>query len=136
MNIAVRNRKEDEVEVRGFRFVFRRFSMDVRSLSGNWRMRVLCTEHSWGYLRESLRQGRMDNLEGFAVIMYSLAVSLTKDQKLVSDVTRDIKAYATRMERAAAKEGRMSEEEEAAALLHETMVAEKVEKKLNKRYRK
>lgn len=130
------NRRMETVEVGGFRFVFRRFSMMVRSLSDNWRMRVLCGEHTYGYLRESLRQGRMDNLEGFAVVVYSLAVSLTKDQKLVSDVTRDIKAYATRMERQAEKEAKRTEKEpDDEILMVERMAGEDL-KKLNKKYRK
>ena len=136
-NIALRNRKESEEVINGFRFTFRRFSMEIRSLSDNFRLRVLCTEHSWGYLRESMKQGRKDNLEGYAVIMYSLAVNLTKDQKLVADVTRDIKGFAARLERQAAKmaKEKMSEAEEAGVLLHETMVAEAAEKELNKKNR-
>lgn len=138
-NIALRNRKESEEVINGFRFTFRRFSMEIRSLSDNFRLRVLCTEHSWGYLRESMKQGRKDNLEGYAIIMYSMAVNLTKDQKLVADVTRDIKGFAARLERQAqkaAKEEKMSEGEEAGILLHETMVAEAAEKELNKKNRK
>lgn len=136
MVLTLTNRKIESVEVGGFRFVFRKYSMLVRSLSDNWRMRVLCGEHTYGYLLESLRQKRLDNLHGYAVIMYSLAVSLTKDQKLVSDVTRDIKAYASRVERQAAKEVKRTEKESDDEVLLVERMAEESARKLNKRYKK
>lgn len=136
MLFALTNSKVKEVEVGGFRFVFRKYSMLVRSLSDNWRMRVLCGEHTYGYLLESMRQNRLDNLQGFAVIMYSLAVSLTKDQKLVSDVTRDIKAYAARVDRQAEKEAKRAEKESDEEILLVERMAEENAKKLNKKNRK
>ena len=136
MLFALTNSKVKEVEVGGFRFVFRKYSMLVRSLSDNWRMRVLCGEHTYGYLLESMRQNRLDNLQGFAVIMYSLAVSLTKDQKLVSDVTRDIKAYAVRVDRQAEKEAKRTEKESDEEILLVERMAEENAKKLNKKNRK
>lgn len=120
----VSNRKEGSVEVGGFRFVFRKYSMLVRSLSDNWRMRVLCGEHAYGYLRESWRQNRKENLEGYAVILYSLAVSLTRDSKLVNDVTRDIKAYAARVDRQAQKEAKRTEKESDSEILMTERVME------------
>lgn len=136
MVFTLTNRKIESVEVGGFRFVFRKYSMLVRSLSDNWRMRVLCGEHAYGYLLESLRQKRLDNLQGYAVIMYSLAVSLTKDQKLVSDVTRDVKAYAARVERQAAKEVKRTEKDSDDEVLLVERMAEENARKLNKRYKK
>ena len=136
MLFTLTNSKVKEVEVGGFRFVFRKYSMLVRSLSDNWRMRVLCAEHTYGYLLESMRQNRMDNLQGYAVIMYSLAVSLTKDQKLVSDVTRDVKAYAARVERQAEKEAKRTEKESDEEILLVERMAEENAKKLNKKNRK
>lgn len=136
MLFALTNSKVKEVEVGGFRFVFRKYSMLVRSLSDNWRMRVLCGEHTYGYLLESMRQNRLDNLQGYAVIMYSLAVSLTKDQKLVSDVTRDIKAYAVRVDRQAEKEAKRAEKESDEEILLVERMAEENAKKLNKKNRK
>ena len=136
MLFALTNSKVKEVEVGGFRFVFRKYSMLVRSLSDNWRMRVLCGEHTYGYLLESMRQNRLDNLQGYAVIMYSLAVSLTKDQKLVSDVTRDIKAYAARVDRQAEKEAKRAEKESDEEILLVERMAEENAKKLNKKNRK
>jgi hypothetical protein len=136
MLFTLTNSKVKEVEVGGFRFVFRKYSMLVRSLSDNWRMRVLCGEHAYGYLLESMRQNRLDNLHGYAVIMYSLAVSLTKDQKLVSDVTRDVKAYAARVDRQAEKEAKRTEKESDSEILLVERMAEENAKKLNKKNKK
>ena len=121
------------VEVGGFKWTFRKYSMTVRSLSENWQMRVLCGEHSYGYLLESLSQGKTDNLHGYAIIMYSLAVSLTRDEKLVSDVTRDIKAYAARVDRQAEKEARKSEKVSDEEILAVERMAEENAKALKKK---
>lgn len=134
------NRKLETAEVGGFKYVFRKYSMTVSSLSENFKMRILCGEHAYGYLLTALRHNKEENLGGYALMLYSLAVSLTRDQKLVSDVTRDIKGYAARVEREAEKEAKrtknVSDEE---ILMTERMAQENIrslKKKIDKNEKK
>lgn len=127
------NRKQESVELGGFIWTFRKYSMEVRSLSENFKMRLLCGEHAYGYLMTALRHDKKENLEGYALIMYTLAVSLTRDQKLVSDVTRDIKMYASRLERQAEKEAKRSKNEDDNEILVAERMAEENARKLNKK---
>lgn len=120
------DRKVRELEIRGFKYVFRKYSMEVRSISRNFSCTVLCSEHPWGYLRVSSEKGKEKNLEGYATLMYILGTSLTRDQKLVDDITRDVKSYYARLERKASKAAPAeSEVEEMVTLFNEKQIYEK-----------
>ena len=77
-------------ELGGFKVVFRRYWMDVRSLSDNFRLRVMVSEHPYGYLFFSLKNGHMDNIKGFCHYVYALTMSITTDQKLANEVQRSL----------------------------------------------
>lgn len=95
----------------GFRYVFRRYTLELRTVSGNWRMRVTACEHPWAYLRASVEQGREDNVFGFANVLYYLTMTMTTDQRLVDDVQKALVDYDRRLEE---NVGEDSEEEKAA----------------------
>lgn len=94
---GIANRKKREIIIGGFRFIFRSYTLDISSISRSWSMRLLCSEHPYGYLLASLNQGNQENLHGYAMTLFMQATSLTKDQKLVKDVQRDCEAYMKRL---------------------------------------
>lgn len=97
----------------GFRYVFRRYTLELRTVSGNWRTRVTACEHPWAYLRASVEQGREDNVFGFANVLYYLTMTMTTDQRLVDEVQKALVDYETRLAERE-KSGEDPEEEKAA----------------------
>ena len=62
----------------GFSWVFRRFWMEISTISGNFRMRVTAGEHPFGYLVA----GKSDeNIEGYCQTVYTVAMLLTTEDK-------------------------------------------------------
>lgn len=116
-------------EYGAFRWTFRRFWVDVETLSGNFKMRFTADEHPYGYL---LAGKDDENIKGFCQYMYTLGKVLTTEQKLVDDIEKALKRYEKRLVDAAAKEEAESgidpEAEEKAALEFEKSVQEFVEK--------
>lgn len=100
---GIANRKQKELIIGGFKFVFRSYTLDISSISKSWSMRLLCSEHPYGYLLASLRQGNQENLHGYAMTLFIQSTSLTKDQKLVKDVQRDCELYMKRLLRESEK---------------------------------
>lgn len=110
----VRNRKRKEVKVTAFNVVFRDYSMSIESESGNFAMNLECTTHPFGYLAASVAQDKVDNLHGYALMMYVLATELTRDERLNRDVTNAINRHVAREEAKAAET--VNESSELAAL--------------------
>ena len=123
--LNVMNPVEASGEKGGFRYVFRRYTLDLRTVSGNWRMRVTACEHPFGYLRASVEQGKEDNVFGFANVLYYLTMTLTTDQRLVDEVHKALVDYETRLEEKEKAED--DPEEEKAAMEEVRGVQEYVE---------
>lgn len=92
-----RNKVEYNFEFGGFKVVFRRFWLEIESVSENFKVRFLASEHPYGYLYVSAKQGRLDNIHGFCAYIYKLSHTLTTDNKLVEDVTKAMKNYEKRL---------------------------------------
>ena len=106
----------------GFKWVFRRFWLEITTLSGNFKARFTAAEHPYGYLLA----GKDDaNIEGFCQTMYEIGMLLTTDQGFVNDIQKAIRKYSTRLE----KQSKVEEDEieEKIALETERQVQEKVE---------
>lgn len=142
--LKVANPVEVSGEKGGFRYVFRRYTLDLRTVSGNWRMRVTACENPFGYLRASVEQGREDNVFGFANVLYYLTMTMTTDQRLVDEVQKALVDYEKRLEE---KERAEDDPEEEKAALEEVkgvqdyveMCAKerrKYEKDVNRRFKK
>ena len=82
----------------GFKYKFKRFWMEIETVSGNWKMRSTASENPYGYLLASVNAKNEDNVYGLAEIMYMLQALLTVDQKLVDDVKKALENYEKRME--------------------------------------
>ena len=106
----------------GFKWVFRRFWLEITTLSGNFKARFTAAEHPYGYLLA----GKDDvNIEGFCQTVYEVSMLLTTDQGFVNDIQKAIRKYSTRLE----KQSKVEEDEieEKIALETERQVQEKVE---------
>lgn len=111
-------------EAGGFRWTFRRFWLDITTVSGNFKVRFIADEHPYGYLAA----GKDDtNIHGFARIMYEVGKLLTTDQEFVDDVTNAIVNYNSRLEKQAAGEVVEDETQEKIALEEVKQVQEFVE---------
>lgn len=82
----------------GFKYKFRRFWLEIETVSGNWKMRSTASENPYGYLVASVNAKNEDNVYGFAEMLYMLQALLTIDQKLVDDVRKALKNYEKRSE--------------------------------------
>lgn len=92
----VRNRKVRVGEKGGFKWVFRRFWLEISTLSGNFKARFTAAEHPYGYLIA----GKDDaNIEGFCQTMYMVGMLLTTDQGFADDVQKAVRKYAKRIEK-------------------------------------
>lgn len=119
----MRNTTVRKGEKGGFKWKFRRFWLEVSTLSGNWSAKWTAAEHPYGYLLA----GKDDaNIEGFCQTMYEIGMLLTTDQGFVNDIQKAIRKYSTRLEKQAKVEE--DEIEEKIALENEKQVQEYVEK--------
>lgn len=138
----MRNPIVREGEHGGFKWRFRRFTLEISTLSGNWKAKWTAAEHPYGYL---LAGSGDENIEGFAQTMYEVGMLLTTDQGFVNDIQRALKKYSSRLEKKAAKDVVEDETEEKIALEAEKQVQEivempkkerrKVERDINKRFK-
>lgn len=124
-----------------FRWRFRRFWLEIETLSGNFRARFTAAEHPYGYL---LAGKSDDNIEGFCQYLYMISSLLTTDPSLVKDVKKAINDCIERKE----KEAKIVEDEteEKIALEEVKQVQEhvelpkkerrKVERDINGRFKK
>lgn len=96
-----------KVEAGGFKWVFRRFWLEISTLSGNFKVRFTASEHPYGYLMA----GEDNQTQGFAERLYMIGSLLTTEQKLVNDIDKALQAYSKRLEKA-----KVEEEDEDIAL--------------------
>lgn len=95
--LTFRNLIEYKFEFGGFKVVFRRFWMEIESVSENFKVRFLASQHPYGYLFVSAQKGKLDNIHGFCAYIYKLSHTLTTDNKLVEDVNKAMKNYDKRL---------------------------------------
>lgn len=80
----------------GFKWCFKRFWLDISTVSGNFKARFTADEHPYGYLLA----GKDDsNIIGFCQIMYTLGKMLTTDQGLVNGIEKELRKYEKRLEK-------------------------------------
>ena len=126
-----------------FRFVFRRFWMDIETLSGNFKARFMADENPYGVL---VGCEKKETIHGYSTILYQVGKLLTTDAGFVSDVQKAIAKYDKRLQKKAASEVVEDETEEKIALEQEKAIQEhvelpkkerkKVERDINGRFRK
>lgn len=85
-----------EGEAGGFKWSFRKFWLDIRTVSGNFQCRFTAAEHPYGYL---LAGEDDDNVLGFCQMLYYLGMVITTDQSLVNDIQKAFSKYEKRLEK-------------------------------------
>ena len=112
-----------------FKWVFRRFWLEISTVSGNFKVRFTAAEHPYGYLMA----GKDDsNIIGFCQTVYMVSMLLTTDKGLVDDVSKAVKKLEKRIQKANPIEDDALEDE--MALEQEKAVQERVE--MPRRYRR
>lgn len=124
----------------GFKWVFRRFWLDISTVSGNWSMRCMAAEHPFGAL---ISDKTDSNIHGFCEILYEVGMLLTSEQKFADDIQNALKRYSNRIEKSI--EIKEDETEEMIAIKTEQAVQEhidlpskqrrKVERDINGRFK-
>ena len=98
-----------------FVWCFRRYTLELSTLSGNWEMRVTASEHPYGYLYN----GSDDQIQGFCEMVYFTQATVTTDQGLVDDIRRAFLKYDKRMEKLANKKVSEADSEDEEQALNE-----------------
>lgn len=124
-----------------FRWTFRRFWLEIETLSGNFKARFTADEHPFAAL---LSDESDKNTPGFAEILYTVGMLLTTEQKFANDIQNAIKRYQDRMMKSAKVDE--DEIEEKIALETEKQIQslvempkkerKKVEKKIDRKFKK
>lgn len=117
--------RKGETQDGAFKWVFRRFWLEISTFSGNFKARFMADEHPYAYLLA----GKTDeNIIGFCQMMYMLGQTLTADQGLVNDVQKAFDKYQKRLNKQAAAEAKVEDEtEEKIALETEKAIQEHIE---------
>lgn len=92
----LRNPKVRVGEKGAFKWTFRRFWLDIETLSGNFKCRFMAAEHPYAYL---LAGQDDENIHGFCQMIYYAGMLLTTDQGFVNEVGRAIMKYSKRLEK-------------------------------------
>lgn len=131
-----RNPVEYEFEFGGFHVVFKRFWMQIESVSDNFKVRFLASQHPYGYLYISAKQGNTENIQGYCHYLYKLAYCLTSDNKLVGDINKALTNYDKRIAAKAATAVSTKEDDldlETVKQNHETSTMSKKQRNQRKK---
>ena len=79
----------------GFKWVFRRFTLDIETVSGNFKARFTADESPFAYLLA----GDDDQTHGFALRLYMIGKLMTREQKFVDDLDKALKSYEKRAQK-------------------------------------
>lgn len=126
----------------GFKWVFRRYYLTLSTQSGNWSMKITAGAHPYGYLLYGVQKGDENNIHGYAATLYTQAMVLTRDQKLVNDVQSAIRKYDKRVETEGKKQDRYDEaaleevKQEQEFIELPKKERKKVEREINGRFKK
>ena len=120
-----RNKTLIEKEIGGFRFRFRRFWLDIESVSDKyWALRLRADTHPYLYLYSAVQQEKENQLNGYVLYVYLTSMSLTKDQLFADDVNKALQAYEKRLTAEAESEAKKVteyDEEQSAAFVKDAL---------------
>ena len=112
----------------GFKWKFRRYWLDITTISGNFKARWTADKDPYGYL---LAGKGDENIQGFAERIYMIGKLLTTDQRFVADIDRAFKNYEKRLVKAEAQKEKDldldAETEEKIALEEVKQIQEHIE---------
>jgi len=114
----------------GFKWCFRRYWLDIETVSGNFSARFMAAEHPYAYLLCGEDEG---NIEGFCQMVYSIGMLLTTDQGLVDDVRKAFQKYAKRKEKSQPEPDVDRDAEDIVSIEQVKQVQEYIEKPKSER---
>ena len=130
-----RNPVLSKSESGAFKVVFRRYWMEIRSLSDNFRMRVMICEHPYGYLLYGLKQGNEKNLHAYCEYVYAVVMTLTTDQKFANEVQRSLgRCYERRANAELKKTAKERDDETAISEVMQQAEADKMSRRERRRF--
>lgn len=129
-----RNPVLSKSESGAFKVVFRRYWMEIRSLSDNFRLRVMICEHPYGYLLYGAKQGNEKNLHAYCEYVYAVVMTLTTDQKFANEVQRSLnRCYERRANAELRKTAKERDDETAIREVMEQAEADKMSRRERRR---
>lgn len=75
--------------------------LEISTVSGIWSMRIDARNNAYGYLLEAARQGKTENIHGYAALLYITAQQLTQEPGFCDDITRSVQKWQKRMDKRA-----------------------------------
>lgn len=130
-------------EAGGFRWCFRRFWLDITTVSGNFKARFIADEHPYSVLVGCEQE---KTIQGYCALLYQIGKLMTTDAGFVGDLQKALSKYDKRLQKKAASEVVEDDTEEKIALETEKQIQEhvempkkerrKVERDINGRFKK
>ena len=102
-------------------------------------MRIAGNIHAYGYLLEAANQEKIEQIHGYAAMLFILSQQFTQDQGLTNDVVRSINKWQKRMDKKAqeaAKDVSDAEETASQAFMEEVAAYADATPKERKKMRK
>lgn len=132
--LAFRNPVLLKSEKGAFKVVFRRYWMEIRSLSDNFRLRMMICEHPYGYLLYGAKQGNEKNLHNYCEYVYAVVMTLTTDQKFANEVQKSLnRCYERRANAELRKTAKERDDETAIAEVMQQAEADKMSRRERRR---
>lgn len=113
--------------------------LEITTVSGVWSMRIAGNIHAYGYLLEAANQEKIEQIHGYAAMLFILSQQFTQDQGLTNDVVRSINKWQKRMDKKAqeaAKDVSDAEETTSQAFMEEVAAYADATPKERKKIRK
>lgn len=133
------NTKIQTVQCPAFKVTFRKFTMEIKSESGNFTLKTMGMVYPNAFLYDALTKGDADLVQWYCNRMYELTTCLLTDQGLFDDVQKALTKYDKRMQVVAeqkAKEVTKEEELIAAEQVKANIEYANMTKKQRKEYKK
>lgn len=96
-----RNTLVREVEFDAYKVVFRQYTMEITTKSGNLKLRTTGMLYPNAFLFNAVEKGDEKVLEWFCNELYQFVCLITKDSGLIQDVNKAFAKYYKRMEKKA-----------------------------------
>ncbi|WP_290101144.1 hypothetical protein [Duncaniella muris] len=113
--------------------------LEITTVSGVWSMRIAGNTHAYGYLLEAANQEKVEQIHGYAAMLFILSQQFTQDQGLTDDVVRGINKWQKRMDtkaQEAAKNVSAAEEVASQAVMEDVAAYADATPKERKKMRK
>ena len=127
-----RNTKLKVVEFDAYKIVFRRFTMEITTKSGNLKLRTMMMLYPNSFLYNAVEKDDERILEWFCNEVYQFVTLITTDQGLIQDVNKVFSKFYKRMEKKAETLAREVNEDEDKLAMEELKFNQEYAKKSKK----